>query len=109
MINLLEFPNSDQLTPYLIKGIRRVPGKGIVLTNEYGKLLAFIEEPDERVIRVWARAIKQVVEAGRRFVQPDWEALRAAALAQRADATPTTSPTGTPSVVSDTKKPANGA
>ena len=76
MSNLVSLPNENQVAPYLIKAIRRVPGKGLVLLNEFNKMLDFIEEADEAICRMYAVELRKVVDAGKRFEQPSWDALR---------------------------------
>jgi hypothetical protein len=82
MTNLLQLANGNHVAPYLIKGIRRIPKKGLVITNEFNKLMDFGEETDDLVIAAYAAAIKDVIDAGKRFVQPDWKAIREAVLLQ---------------------------
>lgn len=78
--------NGNSISPYLIKGIRRLDAKRFVLLNEHGKLID-IDERKERtdaeskaVSQAFMRAIQDVVMAGRRWVQPDWAAIREEAL-----------------------------
>ena len=83
MSNLLELPNGNHVAPYLIRGIRRVPKKGLILVNEFNKLMDFNEEPNDLVIKAYAVAIKQVIDAGKRFEQPNWEAIREAVILEQ--------------------------
>ncbi len=84
---LLSLPNDNATAPQLIKGIRRLDDGRFVMLNEYGKLIDIDErkeatpEATRVVSRAYALAIQDVVKAGRRWTQPDWVAIREAALA----------------------------
>lgn len=85
---LLILANGNSTTPYLIKGMRRLDPKRFVLLNEFGKLID-IDERDEKterenmaVSQAYMAAIQEVIKAGRRWVQPDWVAIREEALTQ---------------------------
>jgi hypothetical protein len=94
----LELPSGNNIAPYQVRGIRRVKGKGLVLTNEYNKLLDYYEDSDDDVCKAFGLAIKQAVDEGKRFHQPDWESIRKAVLLEKQ-----TRPTA--SVVAESKKP----
>lgn len=87
---LLSFENSNAVSPHLVKGLRRLDDKRFVMLNEYGKLID-IDERDEKtpeenraVSEAFMKAILEVIKAGRRWVQPDWVAIREQALADLA-------------------------
>lgn len=80
--------NGNSISPYLIKGIRRLDAKRFVLLNEHGKLIDIDERKEQTdaeskaVSQAYMRAIQEVVMAGRRWSQPDWEAVREIALSR---------------------------
>lgn len=84
---LLILENENATSPHLIKGIRRLDAKRFVLLNEYGKLIDIDErnektEAENKVVsQAFMHAIREVIKAGRRWLQPDWVAIREAALA----------------------------
>ena len=45
-MNLLEMKSSNAVDPFLIRGIVKFPGKGVVFKNEYNKTLVYEAEPD---------------------------------------------------------------
>lgn len=84
---LLSFENTNAASPHLIKGVRRLDAARFVMVNEYGKLIDIDERkeatPEETraVSDAFMKAVVEVLKAGRRWVQPDWAAIREKALA----------------------------
>lgn len=87
---LLSFENGNAVSPHLIKGLRRLDAGRFVIVNEYGKLIDIDERkeltPEETraVSDAFMTAIMEVLKAGRRWMQPDWAAIRDKALADLA-------------------------
>lgn len=87
---LLTLANLNAFSPYSIKGLRRLDDGRFVLLSEYGKLIDIDERkeatPEETraVSEAFMKAIVEVIKAGRRWVQPDWPAIREKALADLA-------------------------
>jgi hypothetical protein len=86
----LVFANGNSAVPYLIKGTRRLDSARYVMLNEYGKLIDIDEvkentpEETSAVSKAFMQALQEVIKAGRRWVQPDWIAIRDKALADLA-------------------------
>lgn len=84
---LLILENGNAVSPYLIKGMRRLDGARFVILNEYGKLIDIEErkettpEATRAVSEAFMRALVEVIKAGRRWKQPDWVAVREEAVA----------------------------
>lgn len=86
----LVFANGNSSAPHLIKATRRLDPARYVMLNEYGKLIDIDEvkesTPEESAIvsKAYMQALQEVIKAGRRWVQPDWVAIRDKALADLA-------------------------
>lgn len=79
---LLELPNGNAVAPTMIRALRRLDRRRFVLLNEYGKLIDIDERDDKNddeahaVSMAFMRALQDVLKAGRRWVQPDWNDIR---------------------------------
>ncbi len=71
MANLLTLPNGNLVSPALIRGVVKFPGKGVALRNEFNKIMDFIREADERRQAVIAQVLKEIT-SNRDWEQPDW-------------------------------------
>ncbi len=85
-MNLLEMKSSNAVDPFLIRGIVKFPGKGVVFKNEYNKTLVYEAEPDAFYQDALVKAVVQVLRAGKAWLQPDWAAEYAKADKARAEA-----------------------
>lgn len=75
MAILLELPNgSGGIAPELIKVVLPVPNKGVVLRNEYNKIISMIPETDAERHKVIVKVVKAVVDKGEDWHQPNWDA-----------------------------------
>ncbi len=92
MSHLLTFANGNAYAPVRIHGIRRLDATRFVTLNEFGKLIDVDEvkegsaEEAAAVSKARQLAVQDVVNAGRRWTQPDWDAIREKALADLAAA-----------------------
>lgn len=73
-MNLLEMKSGNVLDPFLIRGVVKFPGKGVVFKNEYNKTLVYEAEPDAFYQDAIVKAVVQVLRAGKSWQQPDWAA-----------------------------------
>lgn len=80
---LLPLPNEDLTDPKLIKGVRRLDGKGMLLTNEYNKVLNLVNEPDNDVVKAYIAALHKMLQSKSPYLI-DWAAIKADVLAKKA-------------------------
>jgi len=73
-MNLLEMKSGNVIDPFLIRGIVKFPGKGVMFKNEYNKALAYEIEPDPYYQDALVKAVVQVLRARNSWLQPDWAA-----------------------------------
>ncbi len=73
-MNLLEMKSGNVVDPFLIRGIVKFAGKGVVFKNEYNKTLVYETEPDPYYQDALVKAVVQVLRAGKTWPQPDWAA-----------------------------------
>ncbi|MDD3352258.1 hypothetical protein [Zoogloea sp.] len=85
-MNLLEMKSGNVLDPFLIRGIVKFPGKGVVFKNEYNKTMVYEPETDPFNQDALVKAVVQVLRAGKAWEQPDWAAEYAKADKARAEA-----------------------
>lgn len=71
-MNLLELKSGNLIDPTQIRGVKKVPGKGVVFTDVRNALLAYEVEPDPFRQDALVKAIVQVLRAGKDWSQPDW-------------------------------------
>ena len=63
-----------------------VPGKGVILRNEFNKLIEYIKCSLPEQQKIIVENIKLVQSQGENWVQPDWDALLTKATKQAAKA-----------------------
>lgn len=80
---LLSLSNDDLIDPKLIKGARRLDGKGMLLTNEYNKVINLVPEPDNDVVKAYITALHKMLQSKAPY-QIDWMAIKAEVLAKKA-------------------------
>lgn len=80
---LLSLANEDLTDSKLIKGARRLDGKGMLLTNEYNKVINLVPEPDNDVVRAYITALHKMLQSKTPY-QIDWAAIKAEVLAKKA-------------------------
>ncbi len=80
---LLSLPNEDLTDPKLIKGVRRLDGKGMLLTNEYNKVINLVREPDNDVVKAYITALHKMLQSKTPY-EIDWAAIKADVLAKKA-------------------------
>lgn len=73
-MNLLEMKSGNVTDPYLIRGIVKFPGKGVVFRNEYNKTLVYEPEADPIYQDAIVKGVVTVLKAGKSWQQPDWVA-----------------------------------
>ena len=73
-MNLLEMKSGNVVDPFLIRGIVKFPGKGVVFKNEYNKTLVYEAEPDAFYQDALVKAVVQVLRARNSWLPPDWAA-----------------------------------
>lgn len=73
-MNLLEMKSGNVVDPFLIRGIVKFSGKGVVFKNEYNKTLVYEPEADPFYQDALVKAVVQVLRAGKTWPQPDWVA-----------------------------------
>ena len=73
-MNLLEMKSGNVLDPFLIRGIVKFSGKGVVFKNEYNKTLVYEPEADPFYQDALVKAVVQVLRSGKSWPQPDWAA-----------------------------------
>lgn len=73
-MNLLEMKSGNVLDPFLIRGIVKFAGKGVVFKNEYNKTLVYEPEADPFYQDAIVKAVVRVLRAGKAWEQPDWVA-----------------------------------
>lgn len=86
-IFLLPLPNDDLIDPKQIKGVRCIPGKGMLLTNEFNKVLNLPPEADVGVVKAWIAHLSKMLAAKTPY-QIDWAAIKADVLAKKATQPP---------------------
>ena len=72
MAKLLQLPNGNYVVPSMIKGISKVPKKGVIFKNEYNKLIEFIKATDPKTQTVIADTMFALLGQGPDWDQPDW-------------------------------------
>ncbi len=73
-MNLLEMKSGNVVDPFLIRGIVKFAGKGVVFKNEYNKTLVYEAEADPYYQDAMVKAVVQVLRSGKTWPQPDWAA-----------------------------------
>ncbi len=74
MAKLLKLKSGSSFDPSLVAGIVKFAKKGIVIRNEYNKIIVFEPEVDADRQNVIADVIGNIVNSGRDWQQPDWDA-----------------------------------
>lgn len=86
-IFLLPLPNDDLIDPKQIKGVRCIPGKGMLLTNEFNKVLNLPLEADVDVVKAYITALHKMLQSKTPY-EIDWAAIKADVLAKKATQPP---------------------
>lgn len=74
MAKLLKLKSGSSFDPSLVAGIVKFAKKGVVIRNEYNKIIVFEPEIDAERQNVIADVIGNIVNSGRDWQQPDWDA-----------------------------------
>lgn len=74
MAKLLKLKSGSSFDPSLVAGIVKFAKKGVVIRNEYNKIIVFEPEVDPERQNVIADVIGDIVNIGRDWQQPDWDA-----------------------------------
>lgn len=74
MKDLLELSNGNLHAPEGIRGVVKFPGKGVAIRNEFNKMLDFVKEPDPARQQVIVDVLRRVLQQGREWKQPNWDA-----------------------------------
>lgn len=73
-MNLIEMKSGNVVDPFLIHGIVKYPGKGVMFKNEYNKNLVYESEADPYYQNAIVKAVVKVLKDRKTWVQPDWDA-----------------------------------
>ena len=75
MPRMLRLSDGSAVDPAMIHVAYGVPGKGVVIRNEYNKLINFIKQPLPEHQDIIVENITLVQEQGDKWEQPDWRVL----------------------------------
>jgi len=73
-MNLLELKSGNIIDPTQIRGITKLPRKGVIFKDARNETLAYEAEVDPFYQDVIVRVVVQVLKAGKDWTPPDWAA-----------------------------------
>lgn len=82
MARLLVMKSGCAFDPFSIGAIVKFVKKGLVIRNEFNKIMVFEADPDPIHQDAMARVLTAIVNGGPDWVQPDWDAEYAKAKAE---------------------------
>lgn len=88
MAKLLKLKSGSSFDPSLVAGIIKFAKKGVIIRNEYNKIIVFEPEPDADRQTVIADVVGDIVNSGNDWEQPDWDAEFAKIMKPVADTKP---------------------
>lgn len=74
MARLLVMKSGSSFNPFSIGAIVKFAKKGLVVRNEFNKIMVFEPDPDPVHQDVMARILTDIVNGGPDWVQPEWDA-----------------------------------
>lgn len=75
MPRMLLLPNGSAVNPAMIHVVKGVEGKGVIIRNEYNKMIEFIKFIANEHHPLIVAEVQKVQSQGEDWVQPDWDAL----------------------------------
>lgn len=75
MPRMLLLPNGSAVDPAMIHVVKSVEGKGVIIRNEYNKMIEYVRFAATELHTLIVTEIQKVQSLGEDWVQPDWDAL----------------------------------
>lgn len=75
MPRMLLLPNGSAVNPSMIHVVKGVEGKGVIIRNEYNKLIEFIKFITTEHLPLIVSEVQKVQSQGEDWIQPNWDAL----------------------------------
>lgn len=75
MPRMLLLPNGSAVDPAMIHVVKSVEGKGVIIRNEFNKMIEYMKYSDTMCHIVIVTEIQNVQKQGEDWTQPDWDSL----------------------------------